>query len=480
MHESHHSDSALLYQDLDQSKSVTQLRDDLSALELSQNLAEGSSPAQELADVMPHGTTLQCTNPLFSQQEGTGSQASIQMPTTVRESKDADMAHQVKPAQAVNAEQSAASRANDEGSDPSAAELADSAQTTDPSAAELADSPPNSASSAYTEQQQQQQEQVEALHSQLRAKASELQTAEAATEYVQRLLNAVTAENRDLRKQLDQKRILKRSVSELQHQVKPAQAVNAEQSAASRANDEGSDPSAAELADSAQTTDPSAAELADSPPNSASSAYTEQQQQQQEQVEALHSQLRAKASELQTAEAATEYVQRLLNAVTAENRDLRKQLDQKRILKRSVSELQRSSSSLASAKAQGLLAEHVVKGAALGLQPGRSEISALWASSPHVRRSLLPEYGSSEPYMRPDQTLEGAESLMGPPGLDSTLAESHSDIVSGLSRPHQSDDGHIESLSQIALRRLSQQGAESSSPSVSGGSVNDAYNNTNT
>ena len=356
MHESHHSDSALLYQDLDQSKSVTQLRDDLSALELSQNLAEGSSPAQELADVMPHGTTLQCTNPLFSQQEGTGSQASIQMPTTVRESKDADMAHQVKPAQAVNAEQSAASRANDEGSDPSAAELADSAQTTDPSAAELADSPPNSASSAYTEQQQQQQEQVEALHSQLRAKASELQTAEAATEYVQRLLNAVTAENRDLRKQLDQKRILKRSVSELQ----------------------------------------------------------------------------------------------------------------------------RSSSSLASAKAQGLLAEHVVKGAALGLQPGRSEISALWASSPHVRRSLLPEYGSSEPYMRPDQTLEGAESLMGPPGLDSTLAESHSDIVSGLSRPHQSDDGHIESLSQIALRRLSQQGAESSSPSVSGGSVNDAYNNTNT
>lgn len=370
MHESHHSDSALLYQDLDQFKSVTQLRDDLSALELSQNLAEGSSPAQELADVMPHGTTLQCTNPLFSQQEGTGSQASIQMPTTVRESEDADMAHQVMPAQAVNAKQSAASRANDEGSDPSAAELAKCAQT--------------------------------------------------------------------------------------------------------------SDPSAAELADSAQTTDPSAAELADPPPNSASSAYTEQQQQQQEQVEALHSQLRAKASELQTAEAATEYVQRLLNAVTAENRDLRKQLDQKRILKRSVSELQRSSSSLASAKAQGLLAEHVVKGAALGLQPGRSEISALWASSPHVRRSLLPEYGSSEPYMRPDQTLEGAESLMGPPGLDSTLAESHSDIVSGLSRPHQSDDGHIESLSQIALRRLSQQGAESSSPSVSGGSVNDAYNNTNT
>ena len=365
MHESHHSDSALLYQDLDQFKSVTQLRDDLSALELSQNLAEGSSPAQELADVMPHGTTLQCTNPLFSQQEGTGSQASIQMPTTVRESEDADMAHQVMPAQAVNAKQSAASRANDEGSDPSAAELGKCAQT--------------------------------------------------------------------------------------------------------------SDPSAAELADSAQTTDPSAAELADPPPNSASSAYTEQQQQQQEQVEALHSQLRAKASELQTAEAATEYVQRLLNAVTAENRDLRKQLDQKRILKRSVSELRRSSSSLASATA-----EHVVKGAALGLQPGRSEISALWASSPHVRRSLLPEYGSSEPYMRPDQTLEGAESLMGPPGLDSTLAESHSDIVSGLSRPHQSDDGHIESLSQIALRRLSQQGAESSSPSVSGGSVNDAYNNTNT
>jgi len=343
MHESRHSDSALLFQEPDQVKSVTQLRDDLSAqalaVDLSQSMAEsrlqpntteGSSPAQEPAEVMPRGTIFQGTNPLFSQQEGTGSEASIRMPVTVHELEGADMAHQVMPPQAANPSQSAASETKGEGSDPSAAEVADSAQT------------------------------------------------------------------------------------------------------------------------------------------SASSAYTEQQQ--REQVDALHSQLRAKASELQTAEAATEYVQRLLNAVSAENPDLMKQLDQKRILKRSVSELQRSSSSLASAKAQGLSAEHVIKDVALGLQPGRSQVPAMWASSPNVCRSLLPEYRSSEPYVRPDQTLEGAESLIGPPGLDSTLAESHSDSMSGLSRPQQSDSGHIESLSQIALRRLSQQGAESSSPSVSGGS----------
>jgi len=372
MHESHHSDSALLYQESDQFKSKTELRDDLSAqapaVELSQSMAEsnlepaqvmphgttevteGLSPAQEPAEVMPHGTTLQCTNPLFSQQEGTGSQASIQMPVTVHGSDDTDMAHQVMPAQAASPSESAASEASGEGSDPIAAKLADSAQTSDPS---VADSAQISASSACTEQQQQQQ---------------------------------------------------------------------------------------------------------------------------QEQVDALQSQLRGKASELQTAEAATEYVQRLLNAVSAENRDLRKQLDQKRILKRSVSELQRSSSSLASAKPQGLSAEHVIKGVALGLQPGRSEISAMWANSPNVRRSLLPEYGSSEPYMRPDKTLEGAESLMGPPGLDSTLSESHSNGNSGLSRPQQSDDGHIESLSQSALRQLSQQGAESSSPSVSGEYDDDVHN----
>lgn len=365
MHESSHSHSALLYQEASQSEeAVTPLKDDLSAealaVELSHSLAEPklepdvtkeSSPAQESAEVTPQGTTLQCLNPLFSQQEGTGSEAANQMPVAVHVSEDADMAHQVMPAQAVNPSQSAASEANDEGSDPSAAEMADAAPSADPSVAGLADSAQTSASSAYAEQQQ------------------------------------------------------------------------------------------------------------------------------QEQVDALYSQLRAKASELQTAEAATEYVQRLLNAVSAENRDLRKQLDQKRILKRSVSELQRSSSSLASAKAQGLSAEHVIKGVALGLQPGRSQISAMWASSPSVRRSLLPEYGSSEPYMKPDRTLEGAESLMGPPGLDSTVADSNSDSMSGLGRPQKSDSGHIESLSQIALRRLSQQGAESSSSSVSGGYDDDDAHN---
>lgn len=42
--------------------------------------------------------------------------------------------------------------------------------------------------------------------------------------------------------------------------------------------------------------------------------------------EGLQLQLSAQASELQSSEAAVEYVQRLLNAMTAENGDLRKQL----------------------------------------------------------------------------------------------------------------------------------------------------------
>lgn len=45
-----------------------------------------------------------------------------------------------------------------------------------------------------------------------------------------------------------------------------------------------------------------------------------------QQPEVSQRQLGAEASELQTSEAAVEYVQRLLNAVTAENGDLRKQL----------------------------------------------------------------------------------------------------------------------------------------------------------
>lgn len=214
--------------------------------------------------------------------------------------------------------------------------------------------------------------------------------------------------------------------------------------------DEGVDPSVAEQAVAAGTLSPS----------------TSTEQQLQQQIQSLNLQLSTNESELQTSEAATEYVQRLLNAVSGENRDLRKQLDHKQRL-HSASELQRSSSSLAaSAKTHGVMAEHVTKGLASGLQAGTSQIAALWATSPTVRRSLLSEYGTDEPYVGPGRTLEGAESLLDPPASD--LTESYSDSMSGLSRQQRSDSGHIESLSQV-LRRLSQQGAESSSPQLTGG-----------
>lgn len=230
-----------------------------------------------------------------------------------------------------------------------------------------------------------------------------------------------------------------------------AHSIHPGQSQASENCDEGIDPNVAEQAVAAQALSPS----------------TSAEQQLQQQIQSLNLQLSTKASELQTSEAATEYVQRLLNAVSGENRDLRKQLDHKQRLLHSASEVQHSSSFLAaSAKSHGEMAEHVTKGLASGLQAGTSQIAALWAISPTVRRSLLSEYGTEEPYVGPSRTLEGAESLLDPPALD--LTESYSDSISGLSRQQRSDSGHIESLSQV-LRRLSQQGAESSSPPMRGG-----------
>ena len=181
-----------------------------------------------------------------------------------------------------------------------------------------------------------------------------------------------------------------------------------------------SNASQSQQADDNQGPNPSLADLAELP----HSPRPTLEQQLQQQVGALHSQLKTQSSELQTSEAATEYVQRLLNAVSAENRDLRKQLDKKQILKRSASELQHASACLAgSAKAKGALAEPSARVSA-GLQPATSQIAAMWVTTPNVRRSLMPEYGQSEPYMGPGQALEGAVSLVSRESAEPVLAES--------------------------------------------------------
>ena len=132
----------------------------------------------------------------------------------------------------------------------------------------------------------------------------------------------------------------------------------------------------------------------------------------QQQVQELHSELSTQASELQTAEAGKEYIQRLLNAVTAENKDLRSQLDRKQVLKRSASELKHSSPSQTLARAKAGLAEPLPEGL-LGLRPVTSRIPAMWMTNSSVRRSLLPEYGlTGKPFVMGDMALQGAESLL--------------------------------------------------------------------
>lgn len=66
-----------------------------------------------------------------------------------------------------------------------------------------------------------------------------------------------------------------------------------------------------------------------------------------QQDDELQQQLSAQASDLKSSKAAVEYVQRLLNAVTAENGDLRKQLVKHQALQQSGGDvtLQRTSSS---------------------------------------------------------------------------------------------------------------------------------------
>ena len=217
-------------------------------------------------------------------------------------------------------------------------------------------------------------------------------------------------------------------------------------------------PNMAAASNTAELANPSMAEPAD-----AAAILELSSQQLKQQISSLHSQLSSQASELQTAEAATEYVQRLLNAVSVENRDLRVQLDRKQILKRSSSELQRSSSSLGSAKA--LLAQPVAKGL-LGLQPATSQIAAMWATSPSVRRSLLPEYGMGKPHPSPGQSLEGAESLVGPSASNPALNESRSGSMRWW---QQGDSGFARSeLGAQVLSQPSQHEAESSPSSLSG------------
>lgn len=142
----------------------------------------------------------------------------------------------------------------------------------------------------------------------------------------------------------------------------------------------------------------------------------------QQQVQGLRSELDTQASQLQTTEAGKEFVQRLLNAVTAEHNDLRNQLDRKQALKRSASELNyRPSFLTGSASAKASVAEHSPQGL-LGLQPMSSQIPAMWLTTPSVRRSLLTEYGPAvKPYARDGQALEGAESLLGSQAADSDL-----------------------------------------------------------
>ena len=62
----------------------------------------------------------------------------------------------------------------------------------------------------------------------------------------------------------------------------------------------------------------------------------------------------------------------------------------------------------------------------------------MWVTTPSVRRSLMPEYGQSQPYMRPNQALEGAVSLMSPESAEPAVAESALLKLDGLQ--HNSSD----------------------------------------
>ena len=157
-------------------------------------------------------------------------------------------------------------------------------------------------------------------------------------------------------------------------------------------------------------------------------------QQLQQQVQGLRSELDSQALQLQTSEAGKEYIQRLLNVVTAEHSDLKNLLEGKQVLKQTASNLKQNSSFLTgSAGAKVDMAEPVPQGL-LGLQPATSQIPAMWLTTPGVRRSLLTEYGpAGKPYGGDGPTLEGAESIMGPRAAelywhasreaDSTLSE---------------------------------------------------------
>ena len=142
----------------------------------------------------------------------------------------------------------------------------------------------------------------------------------------------------------------------------------------------------------------------------------------QQQVQGLRSELDTQASQLQTSEAGKDYIQRLLNAVTAEHNDLKNWLEGKQVQEQTASNLKQNPSLLqGSAGAKVDMAEPVPQGL-LGLQPATSQIPAVWLTNPSVCRSLLAEYGpAGKPYERDGPTLEGAESIMGPRADESYL-----------------------------------------------------------
>ena len=62
----------------------------------------------------------------------------------------------------------------------------------------------------------------------------------------------------------------------------------------------------------------------------------------------------------------------------------------------------------------------------------------MWVTTPSVRRSLMSEYGQSQPYARPGQALEGAVSLVSPESAEPAVAESALLNLDGLQ--HNSSD----------------------------------------
>ena len=171
----------------------------------------------------------------------------------------------------------------------------------------------------------------------------------------------------------------------------------------------------------------------------------------QQQVQGLRSELNTQASQLQTSEAGKEYMQRLLNIITAEHNDLKNRLEDKQVLEQTMSNLKQNPSFLTgSATAAMDMAESVPQDL-VGLQPATSQIPAMWLTNPSVRRSLLPEYvPAGKPYGRDGPTLEGAESIMGPHAAES-YGQSSREADSGFSEVSLSGESVSSSQPKCAI-----------------------------